>query len=441
MTQSKLKRRSFLKLLAASSAAAAFPSIVRAQTLGLNGKVPPSNRITIGFIGVGSQGGGNLRANVNNDQFQVLAVCDADRSHLENAKSKVNEAYAARQASGGYKDCFATTEFREVLARPDIDAVWLSLPDHWHAIPLILAARAGKDIYAEKPLSLTIPEGRAMVQAVERSGVVCQIGSQQRSSIEFQKTVEAVRNGLLGKITRVRVGLPGGAGANLQSPMAAQTVPPELDYERWLGPAPFAPYYKERCHYQFRWIFDYSGGQLTDWIGHHFDIASWAMDLTHTGPVAIKNAKARLADGPLYNTATEYSFEAHYANGTVIEVGSIHPGGVTIEGSNGSVKVNRGFLEFNPPELKATPISSDGFHATRSSHAQNFIDCVRSRRTPRCPVHEAHRTATVAHLANIAFRTGHSELHWDPEKEEILNAPDAAQMMTRAYRSPWQLPV
>jgi len=440
MNSSKMQRRSFLQLLGASTAAMAFPSIVRSQTLGLNGQVSPSNRVTIGFIGVGSQGGGNLGAAVNNPQFQVRAVCDPDSGHLNNALAKVQNAYAPKSAAT-FKDCLATPEFRDVLARSDIDAVWLSLPDHWHAIPLILAAQAGKDIYAEKPLSLTIPEGRAMVQAVQRSGVVCQIGSQQRSTWGFPRAVEMVRNGLLGKINRIRIGLPGGAGPGITLPLVEQPIPPGFDYDRWLGPAPWAPYFKERCHWNFRWIYDYSGGQLTDWIGHHFDIAAWMMGVSHTGPVAIKNAQATLANGPLYNTANKYAFDAHYANGTVIEVGTDHPNGITVEGSNGTISVNRSFLNFSSPALQTAPVPSDGFQTGSGTHAQNFIDCVRSRQTPRCPIEEAHRTASVAHLANLAFRTGRSELQWDPEKEEIIDAPDATRLMSRAYRAPWQLPV
>jgi len=435
-----MERRSFLKLLAASSAAIAFPSIVRAQTLGLNGKVAPSNRLALGYIGVGSQGGGHFHSDLTNPLIQTNGICDVDDAHVQKALGLLQTAYAAQTTAGTYKGCFTTGDFRELVARPDIDAVWISVPDHWHALPVIHAARAGKDIYAEKPLSLTIPEGQAMVRAVEESGVVCQIGSQQRSTAIFQRAVQLVRNGFLGKITAVHVGLPGGS-KKLQAPMAAQQVPKGFDYEMWLGPAPEAPYFKERCHYEFRWIFDYSGGQLTDWIGHHFDIASWAMGVNHTGPVAIKNAQATFNPGPLYNTATAYSFEAHYANGAVIDVSSKNRGGVRIEGENGWFWVDRGGSEFSNPEWATVPFPTSGFHLEPVNHTQNFLDCVKSRKTPICPIQEALRAVTVAHLGNAAFRTGRTELQWDPDKQEVVDAPDAKAVLTRAYRSPWQLPV
>ena len=439
-----MQRRSFLKMLAASSAAMAFPSIVRAQTLGLNGKVAPSNRLALGFIGIGGQGSGHFNGELGDSLVQINGICDVDAARVQTAKQKLQTAYGAQIASGVYKGCFATGDFRKLIDRPDIDAVWISVPDHWHALPVIYAAQAGKDIYAEKPLSLTIPEGQAMVSAVQASGVVCQVGSQQRSSIEFQRAVQLVRNGMLGKITRVQVGLPGGMGVHGKAPtapMAKQEVPPGFDYESWLGPAPLAPYYRERCHFNFRFCFDYSGGELTDWIGHHFDIAAWALDLTHTGPVAIKNATAKFAVSPLYDTATDYAFEAHYANGTVIEVASKNRGGLRIEGSDGWVYVNRGVIEFSSPELGRVAFPSNGFCLTPTSHTKNFLDCVQSRQTPICPIDEAHRTVSVAHLANAAFRTGRSELQWDPDKQEVIDAPSAAAMLQRAYRSPWQLPI
>jgi predicted dehydrogenase len=333
-----------------------------------------------------------------------------------------------------------THDYRELVARPDIDAVWISTPDHWHALPLIAAAQAGKDIYAEKPLCLTIPEGQAMVRAVEQAGVVCQIGSQQRSGLEFQRAVQLARNGYLGKITRVQVGLPGGGPKKVSNPLYPQAIPEKLNYDFWLGPAPDAPYCKERCHYEFRWIFDYSGGQLTDWIGHHYDIASWALDLTHTGPVAIKNASATFSDNPLYNTATDYSFEAHYANGIIIEVSSKNKSGLRIEGTDGWVWVTRGKSEFSSPAFQTAIFPSTGFCLEPVNHTKNFMNAVRTRQKPICPIDEALRTVTVAHLANAAFRTGRSELRWDPEKQEVIDAPDTHGILYRAYRSPWQLP-
>ncbi|HSI85983.1 MAG TPA: Gfo/Idh/MocA family oxidoreductase [Candidatus Methylacidiphilales bacterium] len=432
-------------MLAASAGACAFPSIVNAQTLGLNGKTAPSNRVTLGFIGVGGMGGGTMRAAAGNPAVEILSVCDTDGQRAARALGVVDGAYAKRKESGEYKGCQTTDDFRTVLARKDIDAVVISLPDHWHAIPVIMAARAGKDIYAEKPLALTIPEGRAMVNAVEQSGVVCQIGSQQRSGLTFQRAIEAVRNGLLGKIKRVRVGLPGGGPngdrAKITAPMAAQTPPTDFNYDMWLGPAPWAPYYVERCHWDFRWQFDYSGGQLSDWIGHHFDSATLMTGVNGTGPVAIKDAQAKFLTGPLYNTASQYSFSVHYGDGTVIEVANNYKGGVELEGTEGSVFVTRSVVEFSSPQLQSASTPSQGYRMERTGHFNNFLDCIKTRSKPVCPIADAHRTASVAHLANAAFRSGRSELKWDPINEVVIDAPDAARLLTRAYRAPWQLPV
>ncbi|PTX99755.1 hypothetical protein DB346_18225 [Verrucomicrobia bacterium LW23] len=440
-----MNRRSFIQMLSATAGACAFPSIASAQTLGLNGKTAPSNRITLGFIGVGGMGSGTMRAAAGNSRVEILSVCDVDRGRATIAQEHVERAYAPRKQSGEYKGCDTTGDFRKLLERKDIDAVVISTPDHWHALPVILAARAGKDIYAEKPLALTIAEGRAMVTAVQSAGVVCQIGSQQRSSSTFQRAIEAVRNGLLGNVKRVRVGMPGigpsGNRARLTAPMPPQTPPADLDYDMWLGPAPWAPYFAERCHWDFRWQFDYSGGQLSDWIGHHFDCATLMCGVSHTGPVAIREAQAKFLTGPLYNTATTYSFTVNYASGIAIEVGTNHRQGVELEGTEGSVYVNRSVVEFSTPQLQGALTPSHGYRMERTSHFNNWLDCMRKRSTPVCPVDDAHRTASVAHLANAAFRSGRTELRWDPDAERVIDAPDAERMLVRTYRSPWQLPV
>lgn len=239
-----MKRRSFLKLLATSAAGASFPSLVRAETLGLNGKIAPSNRITMGFIGIGAQGGLHLKNRLGNELIQVTALCDVDGEQLKKAEQRVKEA--------GKSACFTTRDFREVLARHDVDAVLMALPDHWHALPVILAAQAGKHCYTEKPFSLTIPEGRAMVNAVERAGIVCQVGSQQRSSAAFRRLVELARHGAFGKITRVQVGLPGKYNVpQLTAPLPPQEIPKNFDYEMWLGPAPLGAVFQGTLPVQF----------------------------------------------------------------------------------------------------------------------------------------------------------------------------------------------
>ncbi len=444
-----MKRRSFLKLLASTAAVSTFPSIVRAETLGLGGGVAPSNRITMGFIGIGAQGGLHLKNRLQNKLIQVVALCDVDGEQLTKAQKTA--------AAAGVTDCFTTKDFREILARPEVDSVLMALPDHWHALPVILAARAGKHCYTEKPFSMTIPEGRAMVEAVERAGIVCQVGSQQRSSANFRRLVELARSGALGKITRVQVSLPGKFNIpQLTAPMPAQEIPKDFDYEMWLGAAPWAPYYKERCKFNWRFTYDYSGGNITDWIGHHFDISQWAIGKNGSGPIAIKNAKVEFWDSPLYNTPKNFSFDAVYDNGITIEVASQNEqgqypmgdifdnsdGGVSIEGTEGWVKVGRARSAFSSPRLQSMPLASTGFRLDgNTGHMDNFLECIQTRETPICPAENGHRTASVAHLATLAFRTGRSEVKWDPATEKLIDAPDAERLLARAYRAPWQLPV
>lgn len=402
----------------------------------------------MGFIGLGSQGSLHLKNRLGNKLIEVVALCDVDGEQLNKAQNTV-------QAAGG-SACFATRDFREILARPEVDSVLTALPDHWHALPVILAAQAGKHCYTEKPFSMTIPEGRAMVDAVRRSGIVCQVGSQQRSSGNFRRLVELTRSGALGKITRVQVGLPGKFNIpQLTAPLAAQEIPEHFDYEMWLGPAPWAPYYKERCKFNFRFNYDYSGGSITDWIGHHFDIAQWAIGRNESGPVAIKNAKAEFWDSPLYNTPKTYSFEAHYEDGVVIEVTSQsidgkYPmgemfdnsdGGILVEGTEGWARVGRARSAFSSARLQTMPLPSNGFRLEDTSgHMDNFLECIQTGQTPLCPAEDGHRTASVAHLATLAFRTGRAEVKWDPVAERLIDAPDAERLIARAYRAPWQLP-
>jgi predicted dehydrogenase len=438
-----MKRRRFLKITAGSAAVALGPSVISAVTLGRDGRAP-SQRVNVALIGAGGMGCAHLDRLLADPRARVVALCDVDRQRLAHAAQRVAAAYGAETADGVWRGVFTTTDFREALVRAEVDVVFLALPDHWHALPLIAAARAGKHVYAEKPLALTIPEGLAMRRAIAETGVVCQIGSQQRSGKEFVRAVELVRNGFLGKLTRIQVGLPGGdLPARRESPAPAP-VPAELDYDRWLGPAPWAPYTPLRTHYDFRWVLDYSGGQLTDWIGHHFDIAAWAAGVSHESPIAIKNATAEFARHPIYNTAIQFAFEAHYADGTMIEVASTNrPGvrlGVSFAGSEGALFVTRGRLEPASLALRDVRVPATGFSAhDHTSHHENFFDCVFSRAKPHCPIDEAHHVASVAHLANLAFRTGRRELRWDFRTQQIIGADDAARLLARQYRAPWKL--
>ncbi len=306
----------------------------------------------------------------------------------------------------------------------------------------IEACKARKDIYCQKPLSLTITEGRAMSSAVSQSHVVFQTGSQQRSDSKFRRACELVRNGRIGDLLRVRVGMPGGRTdyAKTGDHKKPEPVPEGFDYNFWLGPAPEAPYAPARCHVNFRWIYDYSGGNVTDWGGHHPDCAQWGMGTEMTGPVEIRNAKAVFDPDPLWNTATEYYFEAVYENGIPMIVSNNEKMGVTFEGTKGKIHVNRGKVEADPAAILDSKIGPEGIHLYKSDdHFRNFIDCVISRGPTAAPVEVAHRSITICHLGNIALRLNREKLRWDPRTEQIVGDDEAARMLSRPYRAPWTI--
>lgn len=447
-----ISRRTFLKGTAIAGAALAFPTIVPSSVLGRDGNVAPSNRITMGFIGVGNQGTGDMGGFLRDKRIQAVAVCDVNRlsdgywagavGGRENAKKIVESYYSRQNNTGAFKGCESYEDFRELLARDDVDAVEIAVPDHWHAAITITAAKAGKDIYCQKPLSLTIADGRAMVNAVKRYKRILQVGSQQRSDYNFRRVCELVRNGRIGRLQTVKCGLPGGTpdysgGKNVSTDPAE--VPEGFNYEMWLGPAPLAPYCPARCFVNFRWIFDYSGGQLTDWGGHHPDIAQWGMGTENTGPLEIKNAKAEFAKGPLWNTATHYYFECIYKSGVKLIISDRVRGGVTFEGTDGWVWANRGIHEASSDEIYKSVIGPDEVHLYQSNnHFRNFIDCVISRREPIAPVETGHRSISLAHLGNIAMILGRG-LKWDPDAERFIGDDTANSMLLRAHREPWYL--
>jgi predicted dehydrogenase len=442
-------RRDFL---GASTLALAAPTILSAGALGAGLSSAPSNRITLGVIGTGNQGLNDIGGFLGDPRVQIVAVCDVNEESpgywnggvagREPARRRIEKHYADKKKSGTWKGCEAYNDFRDLLKRKDIDAVAVCTPDHWHAIPVLAACAAGKDIYCQKPLSLTIAEGRAMSDAVKKHKRVFQTGSQQRSDRNFRRACELVRNGRIGKLHTVRVGLPGGRPdyGKTGDRKKPEPVPKGFDYEMWLGPAPEKPYAPARCHVNFRWIYDYSGGQVTDWGGHHPDCAQWGMGTEHTGPVEIRNATAVFPPDPLWDTATEYSFEAIYANGVKMIVSSKERSGVTWEGTEGSVYANRGVHDANPKKLLETKIGEKEIHLYKSdNHYRNFIDCVMSRKKTAAPVEVAHRSITICHLGNIALRLKRKTLKWDPEKEQIQGDDEAAKMLSRPYREPWKL--
>jgi predicted dehydrogenase len=431
----KSTRRDFLKRSAAvATGAMILPQIIPSTAMGMGGKLPPSDRIVMGAIGVGSQGTGNMRTFLERGKdVQFLAVCDVDSKHAENAKKFVDEA-------NKNTDCRTYGDYREFLEKEKLDAVCIALPDHWHGLIYSAAANKKLDIYGEKPLARTIYDGRAIVSAVKKNNIIWQTGSWQRSGANFRKAVELVRNGRIGKILRVEVGLPDG-GRGVGTPPVTE-VPAELNWEMWLGPAPKVPF-RGISHWNWRWILDYSGGQLTDWAGHHIDIANWGADLERTGPVEISGEGVYPRDG-IYNVPVEYDFLCKYANGIEMRVANgarlVHGGGATWYGEKGWINVDRGRLTASDPKILAEVIGPNEIQIYKSeNHWQNFVDCVRSRKEAIAPIEVAYRAISVALLGEIAMTTG-EKIQWDPQKEEIIGNPVASRLLSRPYRQPWSLP-
>jgi predicted dehydrogenase len=387
----------------------------------------------MGVIGYGWQGGSNTKDLLRRDEVQYVAVCDVDKQHLGNAKLKVDSTY-------GNKDCATYSDFRELIGRGDLDAVNIALPDHWHAIPAIEAARAGLDIHGEKPLTHNLAQGRALCDAVKNYSRIWQTGSWQRSVTNFHRACELVRNSFVGKIIRVEVGLGGGFSdyAKTRGQETPGPAPVELDYNRWLGPAPWAPYCPARVHKNWRWHLDYGGGRIMDWVGHHVDIAHWGMDCDYTGPVEIQGAGKVPLTG-LWNAHTEYNVDCKYASGIVMNISDKNRGGTKWIGENGWVYVNRGALDAYPKNVLNETIGPDGIRLYKSvDHMQNFLDCMKSRQLTITPCEVAHRSASVGHLALIAIRTGR-KIKWDPEKEQIIGDEQAAALLAEPLRSPWHI--
>jgi predicted dehydrogenase len=358
-----------------------------------------------------------------------VAVCDVDKSRLATAQAKVEKATG--------KTCAAYSDYRRLLDSKEVDAVVIATPEHWHTLPTVAACAAGKDVYCEKPLTLTVAEGRVMVNAARKYQRIVQTGSQQRSSANFRLACELVRSGRIGKVQTIRVGI---APVNFEGPVVSDSdPPPELDYDFWLGPAPKRPYNSKRVHYNFRFFWDYAGGQMTNWGAHHLDIAQWGLGMDESGPVSIE-AMARFNKDGWYEVPQWCEVVYRYANGVTVICGQGHRMGSTFEGDKGTIYVNRGKLEAFPAEVLKQPLADGDVHLYASSnHLNNWLDCIRSRQRPICDVEIGHRSATVCHLGNIAIRTGR-KITWDPSKEEIVGDAAAAKMLSRPYRPPWRLP-
>jgi predicted dehydrogenase len=391
----------------------------------------PSERVRVGCIGVGNQGRGNTNAFLK--RASVTAVCEVDTTRLAEAAAQVEKA-------GGKPQTFA--DYRKLLDSKDVDAVCITTPDHWHALQTIHACEAGKDVYVEKPLTLTVVEGRAMVNAARKSKRIVQTGSQQRSDDRFRQACELVRNGYLGKIKTVKVGLPKPNWTErAKGPVPDSQPPKELDFDTWLGPAPLVKYNANKVHYLFRFFWDYSGGQQTNFGAHHLDIAQWALGMDESGPTTIEGT-AKYHPQNWYETPDWTQITYTYANGTTVLCGQDYKGGCTFEGEKGTIFVNRGQINITLGGEKqdAAKVGSGGDVKLIASkdHHQNFLDCVKNRKLPICDVEIGHRSATVCHLGNIAIRSG-KKITWDAAKETIIGDAEAAKMLTKEYRQPWKL--
>lgn len=429
-TPRTINRRTFVKTIGALGVAPTLLS-VRAR-----GETAANERLTLGFIGMGKQMGGHVGTFLGRDNCQIVAVCDVESLRLEKFKNRVNDFYAKKTGQGLYAGCAAYKDYRDLLAREDIDAVVIATPEHWHALQVIDAANARKDIYCEKPLSHTIHEARAMATAVRRNGVVFQTGSQQRSERGFRVACELVRNGRIGKVHTIHVNV---GGPPVDCHLPPQPTPEGLDWNFWLGPAPMRPYHEDiapHMDYQgwpnWRSYRDYAGGMMTDWGAHHFDIAQWALGMDESGPVEIH------PPGGNFDRLTYV-----YADGVRVEHGGGSGGkaGVEFIGDGGRVLVNRGYLETDPPHLvQELPGPNEIRLYASDNHHDDWLRCIKTRQRPICDVEVGARTITVCHLGNIAYELKRS-LRWDPAKECFVGDEEANRKLSKAMRSPWTLRV
>lgn len=421
-SRNRVSRRQFLKGAAALAAA---PYVLPSTALA---RPAPSERITLGLIGIGNMGGGHLHGFVHDPAVQVVAVSDVRSWKRDEARQLVETTYAAERPDGKYAGCDTYNNFEDLLARDDIDAVLIAVPDHWHAIIAIAACRAGKDVYCEKPLSLTIHEADEMVKAARRYDRVFQTGSQQRSSGEFRKACELVRSGRIGKLLTVHVGI---GQPSVEKYLPEEPIPEGFDWDRWLGPTPWYPHNSERCSGDYgggwRHIRQYSGGMMTDWGAHHFDIAQWGLGMDGWGPRRIIPP----------NCAPERTLTYEYESGVTVYHGGAN--GVLFTGTDGKIEVNRGYFRSWPDEIGNEPLGPNDVHLYESNdHHQNWLDCIRTRQRPICDVAIGASSVTVCHLGNIAWWLGRT-LQWDPQTHEIINDAGASRWLDRPKRAPWRL--
>lgn len=447
MTDKNLTRRDFIKKVGLLGAAVGFPSIIPASALGKNGFVSPSNRITMGSIGLGGMGSGNTRGFLDRRSVQVVALCDPCRKinkygygHNETRgwepmKADVDKKYSERFGSD-YKGCDIYEDFRDLIARKDIDAITTATPDHWHALIAVAAVRSGKDVYGEKPLTRRVEEGRILANAVREYGRVWQTGSWQRSASHFLRVAELVRNGYIGKVHTVKIGLPAN---NYLAKVPAEPIPENFNWDLWLGPAPRAEYSHHRAFTTWRFISDYSSGKIGDWGAHHIDTMHWALGYDMSGPVSIKPTKIEWPKDGLFDHPVHYTMEAKYPNGETVIISDEFKNGIEFFSDKGRMFVDRSYVEADPKTLwkEQIKVGDERLYYSRN-HTDNFIDCVKNRRLSSTDIEVAHRSNTVTLLGEIAYRVGR-EIKWDVKTETIANDKQASELLRAVYRAPWVL--
>ncbi len=451
-----MKRRQFItNSMTAAAGTIILPTIIPASVMGKN---PPSDKINIGWIGTGRQGSGDASATMRFDTCVFVAVSDLDSNRMAIGKKRIEDFYARQTGKPGYIDVKQYGDYKELLLNKSIDAVLITTPDHWHAQPAMEAALAGKDIYLEKPTSLTIKEGRQLSDLVRRQKVIFQVGTQQRSSVQWRYAAELVRNGRIGKLHTVKIGLPGDPAGPEAPPMP---VPKNLNYEMWLGSTPEVYYTEMRVHPQNSindrpgWLRceQFGAGMITGWGQHHFDSAAWGMDTEYTGPISVK-AVADFPKSGLWDVHGDFMSVAEYKNGITQLTSGGYPNGVRYEGTEGWIFVTRGgytatasdpvamdrnqkALDASDPKILTSVIGPNEIHLYESSSQQgNWLDCIKSRKEPISPVEIGHRACTVCLLSGIAMHLNR-ELKWDPDNERFINDDEANSMLSRPQRKPY----
>lgn len=434
MNRGSLSRRGFLQRSLAGLAAAGLPAwyareIVAAEA---DKKDLGKEKITMGAIGIGSpQSRGRAIAHdalgAGQGRVRYVAVCDVDARH---ARAAVEDMKKRGQDVKSYHD------YRELLDRKDIDAVTIATPDHWHTIVAVEALRKGKDVYCEKPLTLTIDEGKVLTRVAKETGRVFQVGSQQRSDARFRLACELVRNGRIGKVKTVETRI----GGNPTGTFKPAPVPEGLDWDFWLGQTPKVEYVPQRCHYEFRWWYEYSGGKMTDWGAHHNDIAQWALEMDESGPVAVEATGEKPSDKPnSYNTHPRFKVTYTYPTGTILECMSDGENGIKFTGEDGQwIFVSRGTIRASDDKLIKEPLPSDAVRLYKSdNHMGNFLECCKTRKPTICTADIGHRSVTVCHIGAIALRSG-QKLNWDPVRQQFSDA-EANKWLKREMRAPYVL--